>query len=653
MSESVYAGLTSQSVDLFLADSSSTTGAGLTGVVYNAAGLTCYYRKGATGTAAVISLASVSVGGAWQSGGFVEVDSTNMPGIYRFDIPNTVVDSEGFVTIYFQGATNLVPTALRIDCRPIPSDIKKVQADSASATSLKSLVDTDFEARTIPSGEYFNWAEDADFSSLQTYIDGRTIPSGDYFDSALDSVNLGAILGTSLTESNAGNIANNVKQFYDVNPTTTNTVNDVGSTGSSPTASEIADAVWDEQLDGHMTPGSAGESLKYSNLITASGTVEYTPTNTVFATSVGDKPNTFYHDSVLSFLTGDLAGQSRVVTSYSATGGFGTFGFDEPFTTAPASGDVFGLYRGHMHSSTQIAGEVWERAVTIPVPIDSYGAALLDVPNNSEFQDRTIPSGEYFNSSEDSVNISASSRASLVDDVWDEQITNSVHSGAQTAGKYLRQANTIIAADGQVQDASPGSGEFVISLDEPYDDFYSNQAMTFTSGALTGQSKIIDTYNGTTKTVTFDEPFSFAPASGDEFSIIAQHIHTASDVAYQVYEQQTSGHNTAGSFGAQFNDVSTSVTAIEEDTSTTIPALINALTDIDSDTVKAAVASIVVEAQGSYTVQQALSVILSVLAGQSTDNGLTFKTPNGSATRVAATVDENKNRTNMDITPSS
>lgn len=126
MSESIYAGLTSQSIDIFLADSSSTTGGGLTGLVYNSSGLTCYYRKGATGSATALTLATQTVGGAWSSGGFVEVDSTNMPGIYRLDLPNAAVDTEGFITIFFRGATNLAPTALRIDCRTLPTDTKKI-----------------------------------------------------------------------------------------------------------------------------------------------------------------------------------------------------------------------------------------------------------------------------------------------------------------------------------------------------------------------------------------------------------------------------------------------------------------------------------------------------------------------------------------------
>lgn len=136
MSEYVYAGLTSQSVDVFLADSSSTTGGGLTALVYNTSGLTCYYRKGATGTATAVTLATQTVGGAYSSGGFVQIDATNMPGVYRFDIPNAAVDTEGFVTIYFQGAADLVPTPLRIDCRPVAGNVKQINGEEQPTIDL-------------------------------------------------------------------------------------------------------------------------------------------------------------------------------------------------------------------------------------------------------------------------------------------------------------------------------------------------------------------------------------------------------------------------------------------------------------------------------------------------------------------------------------
>jgi hypothetical protein len=135
MSEYVYAGLTSQTIDIFLQDSSSSTGQGLSGLVFNSASLVASYRKGAMGSRTAITLATQTVGGAYSSGGFVEIDATDMKGVYRLDIPNAAVDTEGFVTLYLYGATNLLPTALRIDCRPLPVDVKKFGGTAITAAA--------------------------------------------------------------------------------------------------------------------------------------------------------------------------------------------------------------------------------------------------------------------------------------------------------------------------------------------------------------------------------------------------------------------------------------------------------------------------------------------------------------------------------------
>ncbi len=86
-SDSILAGTTSVSIWLKLVDES--TGAGRTGIV--AADLTAsYWRQGGVRTA--ITLAALgSVNAAYSSGGFFEVDATNMPGTYRLDLPDAAL----------------------------------------------------------------------------------------------------------------------------------------------------------------------------------------------------------------------------------------------------------------------------------------------------------------------------------------------------------------------------------------------------------------------------------------------------------------------------------------------------------------------------------------------------------------------------------
>jgi len=116
---SIVAGATSQSLTLFIQNNSVTTGAGLTGLVYNTSGLTCYYTFTGTNAGSVaVSLVTLStVSSAFSSGGFKEIDSTNMPGCYRFDIPNAAIGaSKGrSVVVYLQGATNMAPCVLEIE----------------------------------------------------------------------------------------------------------------------------------------------------------------------------------------------------------------------------------------------------------------------------------------------------------------------------------------------------------------------------------------------------------------------------------------------------------------------------------------------------------------------------------------------------------
>lgn len=67
--------------------------------------------------------------------------------------------------------------------------------------------------------------------------------------------------------------------------------------------------------------------------------------------------------------------------------------------------------------------------------------------------------------------------------------------------------------------------------------------------------------------------------------------------------------------------------------------------------VPAASGARVIESQGAYTQDQVLRIVLAVLAGVTTASGATFKTPNGVATRAAATLNASNERTAMTLTP--
>lgn len=139
MALTIKAGSTDQTVYLFIQDSSSSTGAGLTGLVYNTASLTAYYCLG-RGAATAITLATLAAAtSAHADGGFKEVDATNMPGIYRLDLPDAAVASGIEVIVFLKGAANMVPVA---------KEIALVAYDPQSATNLGLSKFTDIETDT-------------------------------------------------------------------------------------------------------------------------------------------------------------------------------------------------------------------------------------------------------------------------------------------------------------------------------------------------------------------------------------------------------------------------------------------------------------------------------------------------------------------------
>ncbi len=108
-------GTTSQILEVFVQNNSVSTGAGLTGLVYNTASLSGYYKRNTAGTATPISLATATVG-TWATGGFVEVDATHMPGLYEFDPPNAAFAAGADnVVFYLFGASNMAPCLLEIE----------------------------------------------------------------------------------------------------------------------------------------------------------------------------------------------------------------------------------------------------------------------------------------------------------------------------------------------------------------------------------------------------------------------------------------------------------------------------------------------------------------------------------------------------------
>jgi hypothetical protein len=228
----ILVGATDQTIDVFIMDSTSTTGAGLSGLVFNSAGLACYYRKGATGSATQLTLATQTVGGAHSDGGFVEIQATNMKGVYRLDLSDTMVAAAGMLTIYLYGATNMAP---------VVAEIEVVAVDKYNATN--------FGLSLVPANVTQISDDSAAADNAEAFFDGN------------------GYAGTNNVIPTVTNVSNNVNAAVVSIGNNAITAASIAADAftaakfAADVSAEIADAVWDEAIAGHLSAGSTGLAL--------------------------------------------------------------------------------------------------------------------------------------------------------------------------------------------------------------------------------------------------------------------------------------------------------------------------------------------------------------------------------------------------------
>jgi len=116
-------GTTSQIFHIFVQDSSSTTGAGLTGLTYNSASLACKYINSGGTLSGSITPQDITTLGTYQAPTantnirFKEVNSASpTQGIYELHVHDDWMNlTGGNLIIMLGGATNMAPVRLEID----------------------------------------------------------------------------------------------------------------------------------------------------------------------------------------------------------------------------------------------------------------------------------------------------------------------------------------------------------------------------------------------------------------------------------------------------------------------------------------------------------------------------------------------------------
>lgn len=129
-------GSISKSIFVYMA---GPTGLPVVGIVFNATGLVASYA-GSRLARVAITLATQTVTGAYSSGGWVEIDATNLPGWYRLDVPNAALAlaaDEVVIEVIDQDATGDAIGTVKI---PIPT----VTVGTHEAKTDLLIADADF-----------------------------------------------------------------------------------------------------------------------------------------------------------------------------------------------------------------------------------------------------------------------------------------------------------------------------------------------------------------------------------------------------------------------------------------------------------------------------------------------------------------------------
>lgn len=242
----------------------------------------------------------------------------------------------------------------------------------------------------------------------------------------------------------------------------------------------------------------------------------------------------------------------------------------------------------------------------------------------NEVYDLTLTNDTFYPRSESA----GTTAEEVADAVWDEELKGSTHNIPTSAGRRLRTlADTVVLTDGETVAAdnagsingSNGLGR--IRLQPDVGTVCRGQAVR-----VTGQVRYIEAYDADTQYATVDSGWCSIPEVGDEYTIFSQRtpliqrINSADEgtIAYPIAKLW---EMIEDSDGWRFSEK-----AVEE---------IQKTGDIDG-----------------YTLEEALKLILSVLAGKVSGGGtteITFRAADDSKDRVVATITSAGNRTSITL----
>lgn len=284
-------------------------------------------------------------------------------------------------------------------------------------------------------------------------------------------------------------------------------------------ATEIANAVWDTTVSGHVTTGTFG----VANQGTRTATAQAGAAGTITLDSSASATDDLYNGCVIAIISGSGAGQSRLISDY--VGSTKVASVTPNWITNPSvtsifvivpHGYVFGLVTGAIAAATFAAGAIDATAIANgAIDAATFAAGAIDATaianaaiDAATFAAGAIDASAIATDAIGSAEVAATAATKIAQAVWDLLTTAILTTGS--IGKLLKD-------DIDTTISSRASQTSVDTIDD-----------------------YVDTEVAAIKAKTDNLPASPA-AVGD--------IPTAAVVADAVWDEIASGHVTAGSFG--------------------------------------------------------------------------------------------------------
>ena len=223
-------GATSVILHVFVQDSSLTTGAGLAGLVFNSAGLTCARLRGGE-TLASPTFQDITTLGTYEAPTantqirFKQVHATNAPGWYEIHLHNDWLDATNTrrnLVIMLFGAANMAPVNIEVELsgfslHDVDPDVNVVKVANTVQTARDLGLALPAVAPAANGGLPTVNANNRVKAILERWISDDAPGTPDALDAngGVNS-NLQAILGTLLTEAGAGRLTAAFKMLFDV-----------------------------------------------------------------------------------------------------------------------------------------------------------------------------------------------------------------------------------------------------------------------------------------------------------------------------------------------------------------------------------------------------------------------------------------------------